>query len=155
MILKLPDNTDSANKIELFKQDKNYLIDFDFIDPHQGVIIKVTHSGKNSKDIIIEGRVKGGFILEPKGSVGFDSEVSSVFNKHFPLFKLIINNSFLKYITFLLGFSCILVSIFLKESSFALRIVIGVFGGIYSLFGISWISEKPLPKDISKKFNAD
>src|SRR5260221_3628729 len=37
-------NTDTANKLAILNQDQQYLIDFDFIDPNQGFIIKVTHS---------------------------------------------------------------------------------------------------------------
>lgn len=154
--IEIIENTDTANNITLINHEQKYLIDFDFIDPNQGIIIKVTHSGKSSEDIIVDGRVKGGFELEQKN--GFNSAETTmtlVLAKIFPTFEIVPKTSLIKYFALLLGIFCLAVSILSNELSIGLRIGIGIIGGIYFLFGIILISEKQLPKYISKKYNDD
>jgi hypothetical protein len=51
--------TDEANSVRLNKQDKNIVINFEYLDFHQGALIKIIHSGNSSEDLIISGKIKG------------------------------------------------------------------------------------------------
>lgn len=49
-----------ANNVHLEKLENNlYKINFEFLDNKDGFIIQVVHTGNNSNDIIVDGKIKG------------------------------------------------------------------------------------------------
>jgi uncharacterized membrane protein YwzB len=49
-----------SNNFSLQKVRNAIIVNFDYIDFHQGIVIDVYHTGHDIKDIIIKGTVKGG-----------------------------------------------------------------------------------------------
>lgn len=53
-------SNNQANNINLEKlENNNYKINFEFLDKKNGFIIQVVHTGKDSDDIIVDGKIKG------------------------------------------------------------------------------------------------
>ena len=154
--IEIIDNSDSAINCSIISVPNEHILDFDFLDPNQGFIIKVTHSGINSDDLIISGRVKGGFSLFNK--ITFNEtqlQANEILNKVIPPSDVLIKKRGLKYIMLFLGLACIISSLTITDSSIFFRIVIGVFGAFNFFGGIVAIAEKGVPKNISKRFEED
>lgn len=57
-------NNPSQFSVSLQPDKKSALLNFEYIDYNQGVIIQITHTGTSSKDINISGTVKGAKLLK-------------------------------------------------------------------------------------------
>lgn len=55
---------DPTNNFTLNKGDNEIELNFDYIDPNQGCAIKLYHTGKNSSDISLTGKIKGAGAVE-------------------------------------------------------------------------------------------
>lgn len=57
---KVISSNNLANNVHLEKLENNlYKINFEFLDNKDGFIIQVVHTGNNSNDIIVDGKIKG------------------------------------------------------------------------------------------------
>lgn len=57
---KVISSNNLANNVHLEKLENNlYKINFEFLDNKDGFIIQVVHTGSNSNDIIVDGKIKG------------------------------------------------------------------------------------------------
>lgn len=101
-----------ANNITLEKFENNsYKINFEYLDNKDGFIIQVVHNGNSSRDIILNGKVKGmkGNIEKkyPKNNKIlkkiFESKLIFFPNKMFPYFTLIVSLVVVIYCIYLLS----------------------------------------------------
>jgi len=78
----------TANNFSLEKSRHGIIVNFDYIDFHQGVIIDVYHTGQNSGSILFGGTVKGGHALH-SGEIPEDYLFDKTFEPIIKKFKKI------------------------------------------------------------------
>lgn len=84
---KIVSSNNSTNNIVLEKLENNsYKINFEYLDNKDGFIIQVIHTGNNSNDIIINGKIKG-----MKGNI------EKKYSENGKILKKVLRNKLLKY----------------------------------------------------------
>lgn len=61
---------ESSNDYKLTPKGDYWKLDFDYVDPDQGCVLVIYHSGKKSNDILISGKLKGQGPIEQNDNVG-------------------------------------------------------------------------------------
>lgn len=99
---KIVSSNNQTNNTTLEKlENNNYKINFEFLDNKDGFIIQVVHTGSSSKDIILNGKIKG-----MKGNIEKkDSKNNKILNKIFEskilkFFILKLSHYFILFTTF-------------------------------------------------------
>jgi len=125
-------------------------IDFDYLDPNEGGIIKLIHNGSTSKDIFIKGKIKGA--SEPNYIDLNEGNLNVTIDFSFFKFSLKIRRNFIGFVFIFFSLSFILTSLFsiiyLKQGSIALWI--NVFFYSYAIY---YSYQKYLKIKIPKDFN--
>lgn len=144
----------SNNQANRFSIDDDYnksiKIDFDYLDPNEGAMIKLIHNGSTSKDIFVKGKIKGAsepnYIDLNEGNLNLTIDFSSF------KFSLKIRRNFIGFVFIFLSLSFILISLFsiiyLKQSSIALW-----FNVFFYSYAIYYSYQKYLKIKIPKEFN--
>lgn len=137
-------STNKANQFNIHKENNiSALITFEYLDPNDGAVIQVTHSGLLSEDITITGTIKGAGSPTRKHfySHSRDSFVQRIF---------LITNMPRRYI-FIRGGLFYAAGFFLLAtitSSLALRIFYTLLGIIFIMVIILGLFEKGIPKKL-------
>lgn len=127
-------NDDLDSNLTLKRIDnKNLELNFKFIEPKKGFILKIIHTSITSNDLIVKGRIIGGSEIRRINDIGRNN----IKREHWSA----------KYIVFLFG--CFLIFISTK-SEFSYSIFGFIFGFIISLVSIIQISLKKVPKRYEK-----
>jgi hypothetical protein len=130
-------NSDTANNFSLIHDNsKNeIIIDFDYFDYDQGVIIKIFHSGTSSKNINLTGKVKG---------VGCFVEIPDPKMHNSPIDRDAHKFNFILYLFMSIMF--ILGTIFMK--TIGAKILSGFFGFVFAISIVIDIILPRFPKSI-------
>jgi hypothetical protein len=68
--IEIIDVVESSNDYQLIRENDYWKLVFDYVDPEQGCGIVIYHSGKESSDILISGKLKGQGTIEQNDNVG-------------------------------------------------------------------------------------
>lgn len=131
----------------LFENNKQIIIDFDFLNYEDGAVIQILHTGSSSNDIEVSGTIIGGKLIKKSpNKKKFSSKFFLRFSNKKP------NPRFLGYATMLIGFFTLLSGIFFYYEKTAISLVspsepiILLFTGLtYSISGY-YLSRKRTPK---------
>jgi hypothetical protein len=145
-------NTDKVNKLQIIEQGDGFILDFDFLDPKQGFIVKVTHSGKNSDAIQLSGRVKGGFFLN---QVNLSIPIlNSRLNRTVREQERILFMPYFKYVMLTFGIGVTVFSV-VAHDSLLIRIPLLLLALPYLPLSLILIFEKKMPKNIATIYETE
>lgn len=68
--IEIIDVVESSNDYKLTKKEDSWNLNFDYVDPNHGCGLVIYHSGKESNDILISGKLKGQGSIELNDNVG-------------------------------------------------------------------------------------
>ncbi|MFW0737812.1 hypothetical protein [Flavobacterium sp. T12S277] len=133
---ELIENEDVDSKLNITKIDDKHLeINFKFLEPNKGVVLKLIHTSKTSNDVSIKGRIIGGSEIKRINDIGRNNKE----REHWST----------KYFGFLFGVILLLGSFHYEFISFTF-IFLFSFGILITLTAIYQITLKKVPKSYEK-----
>lgn len=137
-------NDDIDRALNLKKKNKKILIDFNYLEPKTGFILKLIHSGENSNSIVISGKVIGGSFIERINDLDSNSNE--------------INNNITSLLSFVFGCLLIFQTFYFFVDSFTF--ILSIFGSfipgvIIVLMSIMRLLQKKIPKKLKSKFEKE
>ncbi|MBK7380317.1 MAG: hypothetical protein IPJ03_15240 [Ignavibacteriales bacterium] len=147
--------TDSDCTLELKQETEGIVLDFNYLEPNQGFVVKLTHSGNNSNCLSLTGKVIGGNKLEHKILIDtINTNEDLVFLRSLPLLtSLLFDKRFSKF--FLIVFGIVIIVSALYETDTSLKITLFVLGGVFILRNVIAIFKKGIPNQLKKKFEEE
>jgi hypothetical protein len=61
-------NSDSSECVIRRKAANSFEMEFEFLDPREGIVVEIAHTGTSSEDVMIEGRIVGGGKVSRRGA---------------------------------------------------------------------------------------
>lgn len=136
--------SDKDCDIFLNQDNKKIVVEFAYLEPKQGFVIQIIHSGKNSESLHFSGKIICGKKLlskkdNDKLEINFGDE------------KIKISYIIIKYIFIFYGLSKFLVFVD-PELENTEKIIVSIIGAIYLLIGFLIPTTKKIPAELKKTF---
>lgn len=144
---------DEDVQLNLEKINNKIEINFEYLEPQKGFIIKVTHSGHSSKCLTLSGKVIGGTNLKKKNSLSIDNSDSYIYKLYramFPNFGKRAYRIFSILLTLFMG--TVLISGAILSTNLILKIFLLFFGSLYVLLVFIQIFARHMPKQLYFQF---
>ena len=149
MDCELISKIDEDNDIIVKNSDKQILIDFDYLEPNKGFIIKIVHTGISTNCLGVLGKIIGGSNI--MHSFPYQERVNTIFLSAISKFIFFI----FKIIFIPLGLFYIIASFISNSISILEKILVIIFGVIMIIGGIMLIRIKKTPKILEKILKED
>lgn len=131
------------------QDNKRIVISFAYLEPKQGIVIQITHSGKNSGSLHFSGKIIGGNELRPEND---SDDYLSKFEINCKSFKLKISTKLIKGSFFIYGLMMLGAAMFDPELVNKERILQYIIGGVLILTSIIIPTIKDVPTKLKNTF---
>jgi len=135
--------------IKLIMTENMVCIDFEYLEPNQGFIIKVFHTGNDSGCLRLKGAIIGGSFRLVSSSGSFSFKLNNNLGRNPTSSSWYIYSHIFKFIATIIGFVSIIISIFVPDLSFVIKLYFLIIGIFLMYIGLKSFFVKRLPKDLN------